>query len=219
LERVEFLRSMRKRRVGVTARSRQNVGNQATGTLQFGTEMAAPHELRTPAGTCGKGCKESADGSMATKARGSQRAEERCKERMPGKRDGAGSGALEARMRRCLILRQGASPLRPPAPFPSTSMFQNGGNLSRVRKPRRNGAPLTDCHRSADTAEMRERGPLAKRAASRVARGAARYARMRRCLILRQGASPLRPPHFRLDREWPSHGSRDRQAAVVAIPR
>jgi hypothetical protein len=69
-----------------------------------------------------------------------------------------------ARMRRCLILRQGTSPLRPPAPFPSASMFQNGGNLSRVRKPRRNGAPLTDCHRSEDSAEMRERGPLAKRA-------------------------------------------------------
>jgi hypothetical protein len=158
LERIEFLRSMRKRRVGVTARSWQNVGNQATGALQFGTEMAAPLELRTPAGTCGKGCKESADGSMATKARGSQRAEERSKERMPGKRGGAGSGAPEGRLRRCLKLRQGASPLRPPAPFPSASMFQNGGNLSRVRKPRRNGAPLTDCHRSEDSAEMRERG-------------------------------------------------------------
>jgi hypothetical protein len=89
-----------------------------------------------------------------------------------------------------------SAPLSPPAPFPSGFMFQNGGNLSRVRKPRRNGAPLTACHRSEDTAEMRERGPLARRAVSRVARGTARYARMRRCLILRQGASPLRPPHF-----------------------
>src|SRR3954471_1730944 len=44
---------MRKRRVGVTARSRQNDGSQATGTLQFVTEMAAPLEMRTPAGTCG----------------------------------------------------------------------------------------------------------------------------------------------------------------------
>src|SRR4030095_8117848 len=43
-------------------------------------------------------------------------------------------------MRRCLILRQGTSPLRPPAPFPSGSMFQNGKNLSRVRKPRKNRA-------------------------------------------------------------------------------
>ena len=104
-----------------------------------------------------------------------------------------------------------SAPLRPPAPFPSGFMFQNGGNLSRVRKPRRNGAPLTACHRSEDTAEMRERGPSARRAVSRVARGTARYARMRRCLILRQGASPLRPPHFPLDREWPSHGSPERE--------
>src|SRR5450755_1830015 len=154
---------MRKRRVGVTARSRQNEGNQATGTLQFVTEMAAPLELRTPAGTCGGSCNQSADGSMATKARGSQRAEEQSKEqRMPGKRAGSESGALEARMRLCLKLRQGASPLRPRAPFPSALIFQNGGNLSRVRKPRRNGAPLTDCHRSEDSAEMRERGPLAR---------------------------------------------------------
>jgi hypothetical protein len=158
---------MRKRRVGVTARSWQNVGNQATGALQFGTEMAAPLELRTPAGTCGKGCKESADGSMATKARGSQRAEERSKERMPGKRGGAGSGAPEGRLRRCLKLRQGASPLRPPAPFPSASMFQNGGNLSRVRKPRRNGAPLTDRLRSEERAGMRERGPYGQGPSSR----------------------------------------------------
>src|SRR5215471_17063925 len=45
---------MRKRRVGVTAKSRQNEGNQATGTLQFGTEMAAPLVWRTPTGTCGQ---------------------------------------------------------------------------------------------------------------------------------------------------------------------
>ena len=57
------------RRVGVTARSRQNEGNQVTGTLQFGAEMAAPLEMRTPAGTCGGSCNQSADGSMATKAR------------------------------------------------------------------------------------------------------------------------------------------------------
>jgi hypothetical protein len=50
--------------------------------------------------------------------------------------------ARQARMRRCLILRQGASPLKPPAPFPSFSMLQKRGNLSRVRKPRP-GPPLT----------------------------------------------------------------------------
>ena len=64
-------------------------------------------------------------------------------------------------MRRCLILRQGErAPLKPPAPFPSESMFQNGSNLSRVRKPRTNRAPLTDSFRSEEAAGMRERGPL-----------------------------------------------------------
>jgi len=37
----------------------------------------------------------------------------------------------------------GGNPPETPAPFPSGSMFQNGGSLSRVRKPRKNGAPLT----------------------------------------------------------------------------
>src|SRR5260370_10071748 len=151
---------MRKRRVGVTARSRQNDGNQATGTLQFVTEMAAPLELRTPASTCGGSCKQSADGSMATKARGSQRAEERSKESI-GKGESDGRG--EARMRRCLKLRQGGKPgasplrpsLRPRAPFPSDTRFQNGGNPTRVRRPRNNSAPLTDPHRSQESAEMR----------------------------------------------------------------
>ena len=189
---------MRKRRVGVTARSRQNVGNRATGTLQFGTEMAAPLELRTPAGTCGGSCNQSADGSMATQARRSQRAEARSQESVQEGRamGAAGSGALEARMRRCLKLRQGASPLRPPAPFPSGTRIQNGGNRSRVRKPRNISAPLTDSLRSEERAEMRERGPSARRESMMTdrQRGTARYARMRRCLILHQGASPLKPP-------------------------
>jgi hypothetical protein len=167
---------MRKRRVGVTARSRQIEGSRVTGFLQIDTEMAAPLELRTPTGTCGgEGRNQSADGSMATMARESM-GRMQSEVSSPGKGQGEtrqgetrqGDGALKARMRRCLILRQGASPLRPPAPFPSGSMLQNGGNLSRVRKPRRNGAPLTDCHRSEDTAEMRERGPLARRVVSRV---------------------------------------------------
>jgi len=62
---------MRKRRVGVTARSRQIEGSRVTGFLQIDTEMAAPLELRTPIGTCGagEGRNQSADGSMATRAR------------------------------------------------------------------------------------------------------------------------------------------------------
>ena len=45
---------MRERRVGVTARSRQVEGNQATGSLQIASEIAAPLELRTPTSTAAK---------------------------------------------------------------------------------------------------------------------------------------------------------------------
>jgi hypothetical protein len=62
-----------------------------------------------------------------------------------------GNGAPKARMRRCLKLRQGAKPPETPAPFPSRSRIQNGGNQSRVRKPRNHGAPLTDSLRSEDS--------------------------------------------------------------------
>jgi hypothetical protein len=55
----------------------------------------------------------------------------------------------------------GGKPPETPAPFPSGSMFQNGGSLSRVRKPRKNGAPLTASLRSESQTEMRERGPKA----------------------------------------------------------
>jgi len=55
----------------------------------------------------------------------------------------------------------GGKPPETPAPFPSGSMFQNGGSLSRVRKPRKNGAPLTASLRSERQTEMRERGPQA----------------------------------------------------------
>ncbi len=201
---------MRKRRVGVTARSRQIVGRQGTGSAEVDTEMAAPHELRTPMGTaveaaieCGWKHGDNGAGVNRQKTiRGKCVEEERVS-------IAAGETARCARMRRCLILRQGASPLRPPAPFPSESMLQNGGNLSRVRKPRNNGAPLTDSLRSEGETKMRERGPSAAAASclplvgtqlrSRAER-TARYARMRRCLILRQGANPLRPPprHFPL---------------------
>src|SRR5439155_15565508 len=55
----------------------------------------------------------------------------------------------------------GGKPPETPAPFPSGSMFQNGGSLSRVRKPRKNGAPLTASLRSERQTGMRERGPKA----------------------------------------------------------
>ena len=97
LERIGILRSMRKRRVGVTARSRQNDGNQATGALQFVTEMAAPLELRTPAGTCGGSCNQSADGSMATMARREVNGQKSNPSRAcEGTEMALGDGALEA---------------------------------------------------------------------------------------------------------------------------
>ena len=155
---------MRKRRVGVTAGSGQIAGNRATGSLQIESEIAAPLELRTPMSTAAKAANRVRmeawrqwRWSQWTEGQSEKSSLEKRERDLPPR-----SGARNARMRRCLILRQGASPLRPPAPFPSTSMFQNGGNLSRVRKPRGNGAPLTDCHRSEDSAEMRERGPLAR---------------------------------------------------------
>ena len=154
---------MRKRRVGVTARSRQNEGDRVTGILEFVTEMAAPLELRTPAGTCGGSCKESADGSMATRRAGSQRAEEQSQE--SDARGGRGGRALRAH-EALPHTPSGGRPPETPAPFPSGLRFQNGGNPSRVRKPRRSGAPLTDSLRSEDNAEMRERGLVAKQRAA-----------------------------------------------------
>ena len=165
-----ILRSMRKRRVGVTARSRQNDGNQGTGTPQFATEMAAPLEIRTPAGTCGKSCNQSADGSLAKKAQ-----QTTCRIQLREVRVGRGefsegcrSGALRAH-EALPHTPPGGKPPETLAPFPWRSMLQNGSFLSRVRKPRqtikpsrarlKSGAPLTESFRSEETTGMRERGP------------------------------------------------------------
>jgi len=196
------------------------------GFPQIASEMAAPPELRTPMGTAAQAAirvrmeawrqwrwSRLAEASQKSVPRrteigitGSPRWGIRPEDARSCYRV-AKRGARNARMRRCLKLRQGARPLRPPAPFPSESMFQNGGNLSRVRKPRNNGAPLTDSLRSADSPEIRERGPqpsaphvpppVGRHAVQNQGRRTARYARMRRCLKLCQGASPLRPP------QWP----------------
>ncbi len=153
---------MRKRRVGVIARSRQNVGGQVTGTLQFDAEMAAPLELRTPTGTCGESCNQSADGSMATMAQEST-GRMQSEASWQGKQMGCYGrrGARNARMRRCLILRQGASPLRPPAPFPSgIRVSERKQSVKGSQAAQNRCAPLTDHFRSEETTEMRERGRL-----------------------------------------------------------
>jgi hypothetical protein len=200
LERIEFLRSMRKRRVGATARSRQNDGNQATGTLQFVTEMAAPLELRTPAGTCGPRLQTECGWKHGDNGAGKSTSRRTIQGAYARKRDETGSGALRA-LEALPQTPPGGKPPETPAPFPWALILQNGGNLSRVRKPRKIGAPLTDPLRSEDVAEMRERGPCGQGQARAPTGGRmARYARLRLRLKLRQGASPLRPPTFRLTR-------------------
>src|ERR1035441_10824056 len=114
---------MRRRRVGVTARSGQIVGSQATGTLQVDTEMAAPLELRTPMGTCGEGRNQSADGSMATMAQEStsrmqsekSSLEKREKGISPPRRSGARERAHEAPPH---TPPGGQAPENPRPPFP-----------------------------------------------------------------------------------------------------
>ena len=154
---------MWKRRVGVTARLRQIEGRQAIASPQIVTEMAAPPVGRTPRGTAAATAIR-VRMEVWRQWRGSQLTEDSPRnerERQMNFSAGVGRRALGARMRRGLILRQGARPLRPPAPFPSPFIFQNAGNLSRVRKPRKNRAPLTDSLRSEDLSQTRERGLLA----------------------------------------------------------
>ena len=96
----------------------------------------------------------------------------------------------------------GGKPPETLAPFPSESMFQNGGNLSRVRKPRTNRAPLTDSLRSEDFTGMRERGPLARGSIPPP---------VGRPRPNRKVPAQEKP----LDRDRPSHGSRDRQGVIL----
>ena len=153
---------MRKRRVGVTARSRRIAGHQATGSGQIDTEMAALLELRTPMCTA-------AQAAIRVRMeawrqwRGGQSAESNPAQKwQPAGLHDVAETARWARMRRCLTLRQGQAP-ETPAPFPSDSSFQKEGNLSRVRKPRKTGAPLTDSLPSEEIPAIRKRGPLAQR--------------------------------------------------------
>jgi hypothetical protein len=208
---------MRKRRVGVTARSRQIVGGQATGSLQIATEIAAPLELRTPRSTAAQ-----ADNRVRMEVWRQGRWSQWQKTNPKRVRRSATRARDLRKKGRALCAHEalphtppGGKPPETPAPFPSGSMFQNGGNLSRVRKPRPNGAPLTDCHRSEEPTEMRERGPSEN--------GPSRAPRWDRdgALCAHEalphappGGKPPETPMFSLDREWPSHGSRDREGAV-----
>jgi hypothetical protein len=89
-----------------------------------------------------------------------------------------GEGGREASGRRRARRAHEALPHTPPGeksppetPGPLSlgrSMFQNGKNPSRVRRPRTNRAPLTDSFRSEDSPEMRERGPSGNAAFQRL---------------------------------------------------
>jgi hypothetical protein len=197
---------MRKRRVGVTARSRLIVGNQATGTPQIATEIAAPLVSRTPTGTvatatseCGwkRGDTTGVKDNRAESSSGEMRIRE--ESRTQGRRT---SAPKAARMRRCLILRQGASPLRPPAPFPSDLIIRKGGGLSRVRCAGQIQAAL-------------DRPPPFRTKLIRHEGKGALGARRLSCLPLvgSQPTQPSRPSpreNYLLDSGRPSHGSRDR---------
>ena len=228
LRRNGNLRDMRKRRVGVTARSREIVGQQATGALQIDAEIAAPLVLRTPKGTVAEATTECGwkRGDTGAKDNRTESSSEAMVENRGENGECAGGGAPQARMRRCLILRQGASPLRPPAPFPSALIVRKQGPLSRVRYAGKNRPPLTEGLASEHNIPvMRERGPTDRahikppvgrqRSLSRPA--AARALRAHEALPHAPpgGQAPLRPPIRGgvLDRDRPSHGSRDRQGS------
>ena len=149
---------MRKRRVGVTARSRQIVGDQGTGSPQVASEMAAPHELRTPMGTAAKAARVRMEVWRQWREVNRQNEIPRSKE---SARQGHGCrrGALRAH-EALPHTPPGGKPPETPAPFPCCPIIPNGGNLSRIRKPRQPRASLTDPLRSEATTEIRERGPL-----------------------------------------------------------
>jgi hypothetical protein len=187
---------------------RQIGGSRVTGSAQIATEMAAPFELRTPTGTAANRLHQSANGSMATMAlestgRGRQSAKPN---RTTAARGGGQRGAArrEARMRRCLILRQGASPLRPPAPFPwilhctEGEEFVKGSLRRRWRAALDKFSPLRRLSyeegKGASMHAALTQPPAGRPEGILPPSSSARCARMRRCLKLRQGASPLRPP-------------------------
>jgi len=192
------LRDMRKRRVGVTARSRVVVENRAIGTPQAVAEMAAPLVSRTPMGTavaatdeCGwkRGDTSGVKGNRADSSFGAME--------NPGENRGMREGRrANARMRRCLILRQGDKPPETPGPLSLGLNCTEGkksvkGSLRRQPRP-----PLTDFSPSEETPpDMRERGPWSR--PDRASRwSAADYNKS------------TGPP---IDRGRPSHGSRDRE--------
>jgi hypothetical protein len=167
---------MRKRRVGVTARDGLMVGNQVTGALHIASEIAAPLVSRTPTGTVATATSECGwkRGDTTTTGVKDNRAESSSGEmeisEESRKQPRRTSALKAARMRRCLKLRQGTSPLRPPAPFPSNRIIRKGGGLSRVRYAGQLRAALDSPppFRRKPLSYKRKRGPSERRPRSAV---------------------------------------------------
>jgi hypothetical protein len=136
---------MRKRRVGVTARSRRIVGNQATGTPQIATEIAAPLVSRTPMSTVAAatecGWKRGDTTGVKTIGQDFQDDHEMGKQR---DRKPAGRQRADARMRRCLILRQGERPPETPGPLSLGCQHMGGRTTVKGTLGRQTLPPLTD---------------------------------------------------------------------------
>ena len=117
---------MRKRRVGVTATSRLIVGNQATGTPQIASEMAAPQVSKTPMGTVATATIECGWKRGDTTGGKDNRAKSSSDETNGYQREGGkwqGGQRAEARMRRCLNTPPGGQPPETPGPLSLGAQF------------------------------------------------------------------------------------------------
>lgn len=147
LRKERNLRDMRKRRVGVTAGARLVVGHQVTGTPQTATEIAAPLVSRTPMCTVAAAtteCGWKRGDTTGVKTIGQKTDPVKWSEIPEGRR-------AHARMRRCLILRQGDRPPETPGPLSLGLDCTEGrksvkGSLRRQHRP-----PLTDFLPSEET--------------------------------------------------------------------
>jgi len=195
---------MQERRVGVTATSRQIEESRATGSAQVDSEMAAPLEFRTPTGTVATATAECGWKHGDNGAAGNRQ--------NPIHREFGGRRAIGTKWDSALRAHEalpqtppGGKPPETPGPLSLDSDFAE-------RRESVKGSQAAHQSRALDRfppfstplPTIRERGPLGSGAClppvgrhSSLALGGRRPARpgarMRRCLILRQGASPLKP--------------------------
>ena len=137
---------MRKRRVGVTARSRLVVGNQETGTPQIATEIAAPLVSRTPMSTVAAAtteCGWKRGDTTGVKAIGQEhfRGEDEMEKQRQTKN--ARGQRADARMRRSLILGQGDEPPETPGPLSLGCEYTEGRRTVKGPLGRQPLPPLT----------------------------------------------------------------------------